>query len=91
MRHDGLLFASGWYVSADEYTQFVVDEAIARYHADGLETTLPYYDNAPAGVPRHKPRRERKPVIAGAFSQTPNLGPGRRRCRKCPWRSPGSP
>ena len=33
--HDGLLFASGWYVSADEYTKFVVDEAIARYHAEG--------------------------------------------------------
>lgn len=45
VRHDGLLFASGWHISADEYTQFVVDDAIARYRADGLETTLAYYNN----------------------------------------------
>ena len=45
VRHDGLLFASGWHISADEYTQFVVDDAIARYHADGLETNLAYYSN----------------------------------------------
>ena len=43
--HDGLLFASGWYVSADEFTKFVVDEAIARYHAQGLEETLAYYND----------------------------------------------
>ena len=49
VRHDGLLFASGWYVSADEYTKFVVDEAITRYHADALETTLAYY-NSPNSV-----------------------------------------
>ena len=49
VRHDDLLFASGWHVSADEYTKFVVDEAIARYHADGLETTLAYY-NSPDSV-----------------------------------------
>ena len=42
VRHDGLLFASGWHMSADEYTKFVMDEAIARYHADGLEATLAY-------------------------------------------------
>ena len=30
------------HISADEYTQFVVDEAIARYHAEGLEATLAY-------------------------------------------------
>ena len=49
VRHDGLLFASGWYVSADVYTKFVVDEAITRYHADALETTLAYY-NSPNSV-----------------------------------------
>ncbi len=32
-----------------DYTQFVVDEAIARYHADGLEATLAYY-NSPDSV-----------------------------------------
>ena len=45
VRHDGLLFASGWHISADEYTKFVMDGAIARYHADGLEATLAYYNN----------------------------------------------
>ena len=45
VRHDGLLFASGWHISADEYTKFVVDEAIARFHSDGLEETLAYYNN----------------------------------------------
>ena len=45
MQHDGLLFASGWHISADEYTKFVVDEAIASYHTKGLEATLAYYNN----------------------------------------------
>ena len=49
VRHDGLLFASGWHISADEYTRFVVDEAIARYQADGLDDTLAYY-NSPGSV-----------------------------------------
>ena len=46
VRHDGLLFASGWHISADEYTKYVVDEAIDRYRAAGLEETLAYYKNA---------------------------------------------
>ena len=45
VRHNGLLFASGWHISADEYTKYVVDEAIARFHADGLEETLAYYND----------------------------------------------
>ena len=49
VRRDGLLFSSGWHVSADEYTHFVVDEAIARYRAAGLEATRAYY-NDPANV-----------------------------------------
>ena len=46
VRHDGLLFASGWHISADEYTKFVVDEAIARLHEEGLEATLAYYNSS---------------------------------------------
>ena len=46
VRHDGLLFASGWHKSADEYTKFVVDEAIARFHAEGLDATLEHYNRA---------------------------------------------
>ncbi len=45
VRHGGLLFASGWHISADEYTKFVVDEAIDRYRAAGLEPTLAYYND----------------------------------------------
>ena len=45
VRHDGLLFASSWHISADEYTIFVVDEAIASFHADGPEEALAYYNN----------------------------------------------
>ena len=45
VKHDGLLFASGWHISADQYTKFVVDEAIARYHEEGLEASLAYYNN----------------------------------------------
>ena len=40
VRHDGLVFASGWYVSVEEFTKFLVDEVIARYEARGLEATL---------------------------------------------------
>ena len=43
VRHDGLLFASGWHAPADEYTQFVVEEAIVRYTTVGLDATLAYY------------------------------------------------
>ena len=46
VKHDGLLFASGWHISADEYTKFVVDEAIARFHTEGLEATLEHYNSA---------------------------------------------
>ena len=46
VRHDGLLFASGWHITADEYTKFVVDEAIARFQAAGLEATLEHYNSA---------------------------------------------
>ena len=45
VRHDGLLFASGWYVSADEFTKFFVDEAIRKYHSEGLDATVAYYNN----------------------------------------------
>ena len=46
VRHDGLLFASGWHISADEYTKFVVDEGIARFHAEGLGATLEHCNRA---------------------------------------------
>ena len=49
VRHDGLLFGSGWYTDPAEYTKRFVDEAIARYQSEGLEDTLAYY-NTPESV-----------------------------------------
>ena len=58
IRHDGLIFASGYYAGepetgppawrdADpgEYTVQYVSEAIARYERDGLESMLNYYNS----------------------------------------------
>ena len=49
VRQDGLLFASGWYVNADVFTRFFVKEAITKYHNEGLETTVAYF-NRPGSV-----------------------------------------
>ena len=46
VRHDGLLFGSGWYISSDEYTKLFVQDAIDRYHTEGLDETLAYYNSA---------------------------------------------
>ena len=46
VRHDGLLFGSGWYISSDEYTKIFVQDAIDRYHTEGLDGTLAYYNSA---------------------------------------------
>ena len=43
IRHDGLLFGSGWYLDAEEFTKVFVQDAIDRYQTDGLEATLAYY------------------------------------------------
>lgn len=53
VRHGGLLFASGWYVDADQFTQSLVAEAVSRYLAGGLNETLEYFaspDTALAGL-----------------------------------------
>ena len=46
VRHDELLFGSGWYISSDEYTKLFVQDAIDIYHTTGwrrlwLTTTAP--------------------------------------------------
>ena len=38
-----------WHISADEYTELVLDEAIVRFIADGLEATLAY-NNSPVSM-----------------------------------------
>ncbi len=49
VKHDGLLFGSGWYVAADEYTQSIVDDAIRRFEEEGLLPTLTHY-NSPRSI-----------------------------------------
>ncbi len=62
IRHDGLIFGSGWYqilpsedegrlagASRDSTTLTLVEQALDRYDAEGLEATLAYY-NSPDSV-----------------------------------------
>ena len=50
VRHDGLLFASGWYISAEELLPAVIAEAAQKFREGGIEAALAYY-NDPQGVP----------------------------------------
>ena len=43
VRHDGLLFASGWYIDADEFTQALVATAARVFRERGLEGTIAYF------------------------------------------------
>ncbi len=43
VRHDGLLFASGWYVDADNFTRQLVSVAVERFRSAGLEATVAYF------------------------------------------------
>ena len=49
IRHDGRIFASGYYPTADDpeaHTMAYVQAAIDRYESDGLESTIAYYNSA---------------------------------------------
>lgn len=43
VRHDGLLFASGWYIDADEFTTELVSVAVDKFRTGGLEATISYF------------------------------------------------
>ena len=43
VRHDGLVFGSGWYVEADEFTKSFVAAAVSKFRAVGLEATIAYF------------------------------------------------
>ncbi len=43
MKHDGLLFGSGWYITADEFTRMLVSVAVDKYRELGLAGTLAYF------------------------------------------------
>ena len=42
-RHNGLLFASGWYIDADEFTRMLVSVAVDKYRELGLAGTMAYF------------------------------------------------
>ena len=53
IRHDGLIFGSGWYDTGEVppqsdvagYTQYLVNEAIERYESTGRDATLDHYND----------------------------------------------
>ena len=42
-KHDGLLFASGWYIDADQFTKLLVSVAVDRFRQGGLAATVAYF------------------------------------------------
>ena len=44
VRHDGMLFGSGWYGPPEEQTRYLVRRAIERFHTHGLDATMEYYN-----------------------------------------------
>ena len=43
VRHDGLLFGSGWYIDADAFTEQLVSVAVEKYRKLGLTGTMAYF------------------------------------------------
>ncbi|MCY4450247.1 MAG: hypothetical protein OXE02_15535 [Chloroflexi bacterium] len=43
MKHDGLLFASGWYIDADEFARMLVSVAVDKYRDLGLAGTMAHF------------------------------------------------
>ena len=52
VRHDGLLFASGWYIDVDQFTKDIVAAVVDRFRSMGLdlEATVEYFTNNPGDV-----------------------------------------
>ncbi len=49
VRHDGLLFGSGWYVDTEEFLPQLIAEAAGHFRSGGLEAILEFY-NDPQGI-----------------------------------------
>ena len=49
VRHDGLLFGSGWYINTDEFVPALITESAEHFRAGGLEAILEFY-NDPQGI-----------------------------------------
>ena len=43
VRHDGLLFASGWYISTEDLTPALVAEAVEQFRTSGLAGTVAHF------------------------------------------------
>ena len=43
VKRDGLLFGSGWYIDADEFTRMLVSTAVDKYRDVGLTGTMAYF------------------------------------------------
>ncbi len=43
VKHDGLLFGSGWHIDADEFTRMLVFTAVDKYRDVGLTGTMAYF------------------------------------------------
>ena len=50
VRHDGLLFASGWYIDVDQFTRDVVSAVVDLFNSSGLEAIVEYFTNNPGDV-----------------------------------------
>ncbi len=49
VRHDGLLFGSGWYINTEDFAPQLISEAAEHFRHGGLEAALEYY-NDPLGI-----------------------------------------
>ena len=50
VRRDGLLFASGWYINADEFTKKLVSLAVESFRAGGLPEAVAYFADPGSAV-----------------------------------------
>ncbi len=49
VRHDGLLFGSGWYIDSEEFLPQLMSESAEHFRRGGLEAILDFY-NDPQGI-----------------------------------------
>ena len=50
VRHDGMLFASGWYIDVDQLTQDIVIGIVDLFNSMGLEDTIQYMASNPESI-----------------------------------------
>ncbi len=45
VRHDGLLFASGWHIDSDSFLPEFIAESVVHFREGGLDAILDFYNN----------------------------------------------